>query len=143
LILDLRSESERDEERAKRWTRLAPGRPFLIQDVVPETHIPVSQSNRQVLRIDVLSPSRFMNYASDNWFTPSQKALSNLYWIFDAGKVHEVRIDSLNERGLAGLYEVILETGAAELYVALQEVTLHLEQQQSSVAFHCVQGKDR
>jgi hypothetical protein len=84
-----------------------------------------------------------MKYASDNWLTPSQKALSKIYWIFDAGKVHELRIDSLNKRGLAGLYEVILETGKAELCLVLQEVTLHLEQQQSSVAVHCVQGKDR
>jgi hypothetical protein len=143
LILDLRSDTERDEERVKRWTSRAPGGPFLLQNVVPETHMPVSQSNRQILRIDLLSPSRFMNYASDNWLTPSQKALSNLYWIFDAGKLHEMRIDSLNKRGLAGLYEVILETGKVELCLALQELTLHLEQQQSSVAIHCVQGKDR
>lgn len=143
LILDLRSESERDEERARRWTRRAPGCPFSLQDVVPETHVPSSTTNRQVLRINVLSPSRFMNYASDQWLTPSQKTLCNLYWIFDADKVHEMRIDALNERGLAGLYEVILETGGVELCVALQEITLHLEQQQNNVVIHCVQGKDR
>lgn len=143
LILDLRSGSERDEERARRWASRAPGSPFSLQDVVPEVHVPSSTMNRQVLRIDVLSPSRFMKYASDNWLTPSQKALSNLYWIFNADKVHEMRIDALNERGLTGLYEVILETGGAELCVALQEITLHLEQQRSNVAIHCVQGKDR
>ena len=143
LILDLRSESERDEERARRWTSRAPGSPFLLQNVVPETHVPSTKTKRQVLRIDVLSPSRFMNYASENWLTPSQKALSNLYWIFDADKMHEMRINALNERGLAGLYEIILETGGAELCVALQEITLHLEQPRSNIVIHCVQGKDR
>ena len=143
LILDLRSESERDEERARCWTCRAPGSPFSLEDVVPETHVPSSKTRRQVLRIDVLSPSRFVNYASENWLTPSQKALSNLYWIFDVDKMHEMRINALNERGLAGLYEVILETGGAELCVALQEITLHLEQQRNNIVIHCVQGKDR
>jgi len=143
LILDLRSDSERDEYQAQHWTSQAPT-PFLVQDVKPETHVLSTDSNdRRVLRIDVLSPTRFMEYASDNWFKPSQKAMANLYWVFDAGKVHEMRIDALNERGLTGLNEIIFETGGRELCVALQEITVHLEQNQSNVAIHCVQGKDR
>lgn len=55
-----------------------------------------------------------------------------------------MRMDALNERGLTGLNEIILETGKRELCVALQEITLFLEQTTSSnVVIHCVQGKDR
>lgn len=143
LIIDLRSASERDEERSQRWTARTP---FIMQNVEPKTHVPSANArnaDRRVLRIDVLSPTRFVEYASDNWFTSSQKAMANLYWVFDAGKVHEMRIDALDERGLTGLNEIILETGGRELCVALQEITLHLEQNKSNVAIHCVQGKDR
>jgi hypothetical protein len=144
LILDLRSDSERNDQQAQQWMSQAPT-PFLVQDVNPETHeVSSGKNDRRVLRIDVLSPTRFMEYASDNWFTPSQKAMANLYWVFDAGKVHEMRIDALNERGLTGLNEIILETGGRELCVALQEITIHLEENpNSNVAIHCVQGKDR
>lgn len=145
LVLDLRSESERNDKLAEQWTSQAS---FQLQTVEPETHVIPSQSDgintRRVLHIDVLSPSRFMEYASEKWFTPSQKALANMYWVFDAGKVHEMRIDELNNRGLAGLNEIILETGKQELCVALQEMTIFLEQNQcDNVAIHCVQGKDR
>lgn len=144
LILDLRSDSERDNREAKMWTSRAPV-PFLVQDVDADNHV-VSDGNgndRRVLRIDVLSPTRFMEYASDNWFTSAQKAAANFYFLFDVDTIHEMRIDALNERGLTGLNEIILETGKRELCVALQEITLHLEQCTSSIAIHCVQGKDR
>ena len=145
LVLDLRSDIERDEEKAKRWTSRAPGSPFVVIDVEPETHVLSSSNNkdRRVLRIDVLSPARFMEYASDRWFTSSQKAMANFYGVFDAGKVHDMRIDALNDRGLTGLNEIILETGGRELCIALQEITIHLEQYESNVVIHCVQGKDR
>lgn len=144
LVLDLRSPSERNDEQAQQWTSRAPD-PFVIQVVEPTTHVIPSNNThrRRVLQIDVLSPTRFMEYASENWFTSSQKAMANLYWVFDAGKVHEMRIDELNRRGLTGLNEIILETGKQEICIALQEVTLYLEQNEGNVAVHCVQGKDR
>lgn len=145
LILDLRSDSERNEAQARHWTSQT-STPFSIHEVEPDSHVLTSavHNNRRVLRIDVLSPTRFMEYASDQWFTSSQKAMANLYWVFDANKVHEMRIEALNERGLTGLNEIILETGKRELCLALQEMTLFLEQTTSSnVVIHCVQGKDR
>lgn len=86
LILDLRSDSERNETQARLWTSNTLT-PFQIQEVEPDTHVlacssaAAVQNRRRVLRIDVLSPTRFMEYASKQWCTSSQKALANLYWV--------------------------------------------------------------
>jgi hypothetical protein len=141
LILDLRSASERKEDLASTWMNLVG---VTAADVVPGRQtVSAATDQRRVLRIDVLSPTRFFAYATEHWLNPTDKTFAGVYRLFDPNKLHELQMDALNNRGLAGLNEAILETGKAELCLALQQITLHLEQQHSPIVFHCVQGKDR
>jgi protein-tyrosine phosphatase len=58
--------------------------------------------------------------------------------------LHNMFIAALNERGLVGLNECILEAGQKELLEALKAVTVYLETHPTeAVVMHCVQGKDR
>jgi hypothetical protein len=146
LILDLRSASERNEASACNWMARAPRGPMTV--VEANERYSRKRSNpehkRFVVRCDVLSPSRFMSYIEQNWLSPAEKARSALFKIIDGKKLHELRIESLNARGLAGLNEAILETGKQDILSALQTITLHLEaNKDDSVIIHCVQGKDR
>ena len=152
LILDLRSSSERNEAKSQLWMNQAPGGKIQIS-----TPFQNEQSSRKVMRIDVLSPSRLFEYLTDHWLTPTQKALSALYFTIDANKLHELRMDVLNKRSLSGLYEAILQTSQTELFTAMKEITLFLEnsqnykknvntsqnKEQDAIIVHCVQGKDR
>jgi hypothetical protein len=145
LILDLRSASERNEASARNWMARAPRGPIVVVEA-NERYSKRSnpQHKRFVVRCDVLSPSRFMSYIEQNWFSPAEKAQAALFKIIDGQKLHELRIESLNSRGLAGLNEAILETGKQEILSALQTITLHLEANaDDAVIIHCVQGKDR
>ena len=67
-----------------------------------------------------------------------------------------MHISTINQKGLIGLNEAILETGKVELFEALRAMTLHLEhalQEPSAgkskspvflpIVIYCVQGKDR
>jgi hypothetical protein len=140
LILDLRSPSERDDGRAMKWSSKAS---FEVRDG-DDSGSNAAAAEKQVLRIDVLSPSRFFAYADRHFLSPTQRVLSKLYMIAQADKAHELRIEALNERGLSGLNEVILETGGNELCLALKEITLQLERDNVlDAVVHCVQGKDR
>jgi hypothetical protein len=143
LILDLRSPSERNEENAKFWMTKASMTVVETDESYPERRRQSTDGNRFVMRIDVLSPSRFTKYI-DNWFTAAEKAQSLLFKIVDGQKLHELRIECLNGRGLAGLNEAILETGKEDILRGLQAITLHLEANaKDPVIIHCVQGKDR
>ena len=151
LILDLRSASERDEEKARKWMAAAPGGPFsfvtFMRDSGTQPMVSaVGQGRRRIVnRIDVLSPSRLFAYLSENWLSPAQKILSAIYFAVDTGRLHELRMDVLNERGLAGLYEAIVRTSEKELAHGLVAITEHFEADPNRrpVAVHCVQGKDR
>ena len=154
LILDLRSASERDDRKTQLWMeQLPPERPMMIietdqeypkQSNADNNDKTDSASQRYLVRIDVLSPSRFMTYIEQHWLTPAEQAQAALYKLLDGAKLHELRIDSLNAKGLEGLNEAIFETSKAELCRALQTITLHLEtNNHDSVIIHCVQGKDR
>lgn len=138
LVLDLRSPSERQEFSSQMWMKRA-------AMTVIETDQTYTPTNRRcVVRIDVLSPSKFMTYIEENWLTPAERAKATWYKLMDGQKLHELRIDRLNERGLAGLNEAILETGKSEILRALQTITEHLEVNPGQKAIiHCVQGKDR
>ena len=46
----------------------------------------------------------------------------------DAKKLHELQMDVVNQRGLPGLYEAMLQTSQRELCEALQKITVYLEQ---------------
>jgi len=138
LFLDLRSPSERNEVHSKVWMNEAG---MYIFESEYEYRI---TNRRAAVRIDVLSPPRFMKYIEQNWFSTSEKAEASWYKLADGGKLHEMRIERLNDRGLAGLNEAILETGKTELGNALKIITQHLEENpDQSAVIHCVQGKDR
>ena len=160
LIIDLRSPSERDEKLAQQWmsrasiatvTKLT-GPIVVLND--KHRFSPIIQNNKKygqlrqrrfVVRIDILSTPKFMSYIHENWLSPIQQAQAVICNLIDDGrKSHEIRIESLNERGLAGLNEAILETAKYDLRLALEVVTLHFETNaNSTIVFHCVQGKDR
>ena len=147
LIIDLRSSSERDEAKAQYWMKKASMQVIESDEIYPPSPNASASSrnhrNRFVMRIDVLSPRKFTKYI-DKWFTPAEAAQALLYKVIDGQKLHEVRIECLNRRGLAGLNEVILETGREDLRRGLQAITMHLEAHPNDpVIIHCVQGKDR
>ena len=128
LILDLRSQSERDEASARRWMECAPKGGFVAEDFDRSSSLSgTSPEKRQVLRIDVLSPSRLFGHLTDQWMSPSQKALAAMYYAVDGNKLHELRMDVLNEKGLAGLYEAIISTSGEELRAGLIAITEYLE----------------
>jgi Tyrosine phosphatase family len=166
LLFDLRSPSERNETQAQAWMSLASEHipPFFVKELetdrtYPETELlQLLQSQpRIVIRLDILSPSRFMKYLDQNWLSPARTMQANLFKVVDGNKLHNLRMETLNEKGLLGLNEAILETGKKGLCTALQLITLHLEQTQKRqynsmspstrffdlVVIHCVQGKDR
>ena len=147
LIVDLRSDSERDSDRAMRWTSLAPGGGF---DVVAggNSDFPaggdggqernpgqIRRRRRTVLRLDPLSPSSFAEYLDENWLDGGLKVKAAMYKIVDGQKLHELRMDVLNERGLVGLYEAILETntGRRDLFEALRAITVHMEREREEL----------
>jgi hypothetical protein len=164
LIIDLRSSMERDEAQATLWMN---EHGFRVVDAannaVTETNDDESSlssnnnhNHKTVLRIDVQPRDRILDYLTRHWLTPAQQVANALYTVVDANKQHELRMDTLNERGLPGLYEAILETGGADLCLTLRRITEHLECTSSTttttcdesllspvVVFHCVKGKDR
>jgi len=161
LILDLRSPSERNEVHSKMWLNHAGIRVFgdeshlsLDAGEEPQDYQPhptttdyyySATGRRSAVRINVLSPPRLMKYIDEHWLTtPAEKTQLGWYKLTDGNKLHELRIDRLNEHGLAGLNEAILETGKDELCRALQTMTIHMESNPGkSTVIHCVQGKDR
>jgi hypothetical protein len=145
LILDLRSASERNEASARNWMDRAPRGPMTVVEANERYSKRSNPGHKRfVVRCDMLSPSRFMAYIEQNWLSPAEKAQAALFKIIDGQKLHELRIESLNARGLAGLNEAILETGKEEILSAVQTITMHLEANaDDTVIIHCVQGKDR
>jgi protein tyrosine/serine phosphatase len=85
-----------------------------------------------------------MSYLEKNWLDPSQKLQVLAYKLVDGGALHNLRINVLNQKGLVGLNEAILEIGKQEMLQALQAITIFLESSpDDTVIVHCVQGKDR
>jgi Tyrosine phosphatase family len=166
LIVDLRSQMERDEVQALQWMT---DHGFEAVDVAVDTpkhgrHRMMRRGSRgdcssssgsstttttkMVLRIDVQPRERIIDYLTKHWLTPVQQGWNAVWTVTDTARQHAMRMDVLNERGLVGLYEAILETGGDDLCLALQHMTEHLEMTRdgndnSVVVFHCVQGKDR
>jgi hypothetical protein len=144
LIVDLRSDMERDDAKGKEWMDRfgfqMPPLDVAAGDVVSPLS---SATEKRVLRIDVQPRPRIMEYIGKRWMTPAQRVVAPMLALFNKGALHEIRMEALNERGLAGLNEAIMESGGADLCLTLQEMTKHLENTDSSIVFHCVQGKDR
>ncbi len=183
LVLDLRSQSERNELKAKKWTSLAPGGKYITKTFERGSDITndlgfrgeIGEENQQrrrvIYRIDVLSPQRLFDYMSKSWISsPSQRTKYMFNVAFDSKGLHEMRMDIMNEKGLEGLYEAIIETSDAELFASLKAIVEYLEVTQETqndtgtgagtdrattttgscggsggrgVVVHCVQGKDR
>ena len=153
-ILDLRSSNERNELHAQNWMTNAPGPTLRViedhQDYTPSFNDNSHPHNhrddeRVVVRVNVLSPNQVLSYIEASWLDAVKKARAGRFRrVGDEKGLHELLIDELNKRGLAGLNEIILETGKTSLCKALRTITLFLEgHPNSSVLIHCVQGKDR
>ena len=160
LILDLRSDSERKEGLAQAWMTNSPGgqletiihsrddnqREKNVSGNAPTSkNYNAQESKRCVYRIDVLSAKRLFEYMSQNWITdPIPKAQYAFSAIFDTKKLHEMRMDVLNSKGIQGTYEAMLETSGEEFFAALKSITEFFENNVTGdVVVHCVKGKDR
>lgn len=141
LILDLRSDAERAPGIIQKWKHEYPELEIQRDEL---KSLPEESKNRVLLLLDLLNSQSFMKYLEEHWMTPSQKAQATLYRVISGDKLHELRINILNEKGLAGLNEAILETGKPILFQALRAMTLVRERNpESIITIHCVQGKDR
>jgi hypothetical protein len=175
LILDLRSPSERDELKAQKWmlycTPSEEGKKFTTKTFSRNENKRgfegggsssdidyVINNEKRVYRLDVLSPTRLFKYLSENWISssPIERARYAYNFAFDSNGLHEMRMDILNDRGLKGLYEAIIETSQEELCASLRAIVEHFEnsiggrsdgngnnKNYRGVLVHCVQGKDR
>eukprot|EP00547_Thalassionema_nitzschioides_P005703 CAMPEP_0194216704 /NCGR_PEP_ID=MMETSP0156-20130528/19518_1 /TAXON_ID=33649 /ORGANISM="Thalassionema nitzschioides, Strain L26-B" /LENGTH=250 /DNA_ID=CAMNT_0038945533 /DNA_START=140 /DNA_END=889 /DNA_ORIENTATION=+ len=143
FILDLRSPSERDESRSKSWIASSSHRATMVIDR-SECHL-LDRGHRFVARIDILSPRSLMEYIELNWLRTKEESKNYYRKTFESDrKLHKLCVEALNERGLSGLNEAILESGKEELCRALQTITNYLElNPNENVLIHCVQGKDR
>lgn len=134
---------ERDDVKCEEWMeRFGFEAPLDVAagDVVATSS---SSTEKRGMLIDVQSRPRIMEYICKKWLTLSQRAMSPMLALFNTDVLYEIRIEALNKRGLPGLNEAIMECGGADLCLTLQEMTKHLENTDSSIVFHCVQGKDR
>ena len=178
LIIDLRSSNERNEQMSQKWisnasssqsnetksktsfiilnddhkhqrfARIMTKQPILQK----QQQQPQEQQQRYVVRIDILSSkSKFMSYIQQNWLPSFEKQQQKQQQQVEN---RALLIDKLNQRGLFGLNEIILEISKNELCYTLQVITLYFETKSSTnqslhsispatVVFHCVQGKDR
>jgi hypothetical protein len=168
LIIDLRSDSERDSGKCRAWLDNAPGGAFrVVYDVAeiaaattpsPPPSLPAASSprpqqlRRTVLRLDPLHPDLLMSYLEENWMTNGERWRALWYKLVDGQALHNLRLDVLNRNGLAGLNRAVLVTGGPSLVQGLKAIVLHLERSvadssasfpSSPVVIHCVQGKDR
>eukprot|EP00934_Nitzschia_sp_Nitz4_P006984 Nitzschia sp. Nitz4//scaffold203_size38902//24600//25796//NITZ4_007662-RA/size38902-snap-gene-0.54-mRNA-1//1//CDS//3329541430//6974//frame0 len=132
LFLDLRTAKERNDDRAKAWTS-AMGVPML-----PASTYPSSLPLRCVVQIDVLPKKKFLSYIETEWFNEEHRRIQ------DMSIRRSLRWQYLQQRGLAGLNQAILEVEPSAIRSALCHLTTYLEMYPTStVVIHCVQGKDR
>lgn len=171
LILDLRSPPERNETAAKRWMEEAAAaasteRPIRVIDAAIHTDDNTDSARifrdvfttRYVVRLDLLNRYELLRYARDQWLAlPKKEQSSESGCCAPTIEEHNAIVNELNARGLEGLNEAILETktGKKGLSVALRLMTRYRElvassrgidgnhETNTSIVFHCVQGKDR
>jgi len=161
LVIDLRSDSERDETKATAWMSAAAavGGGFTVQrnqlvlpvggsssssTIIEDAEDRPQPPQRIVLRLDPLHPTQFMRYLEENWLSAGEQVQAALYKVTNGEALHRLRMNVLNRKGLVGLNEAILVTGQRDLRAALQAMTLYWEQYPGvPIVFHCVQGKDR
>mmetsp|Transcript_8425 Transcript_8425/g.20267 ORF Transcript_8425/g.20267 Transcript_8425/m.20267 type:complete len:287 (+) Transcript_8425:45-905(+) len=131
LILDLRSKNEINEQLAQKWTA-EQGIQMTESDSYSAT-----EKRRTAVQITVLS----MDFVDKQWFdsTELQKAAE-----LQPEELEGLRIEKLNERGLFGLNQLILESGRVGLCKALMIITRRFEANADDVILiECLLGKDR
>ncbi|CAJ1925949.1 unnamed protein product [Cylindrotheca closterium] len=142
LILDLRSKNEINEPLACKW--MAEQGIQLIESGTLDSYDDI-EKRRTVVRINVLSVPRLIDFVDRDWLNETE--LRKAAELQNAGSAQGqmmLRIEKLNERGLFGLNQIILESGGAELCRALKIIAVRLEENPDDVILiHCVQGKDR
>lgn len=150
LVLDLRSPKERNDIDAQHWTShygflvLRDGDNASFQKLWRQ-----KVEQKVVLRLEILSRPSLKAYVIQNFLSPTMK--EEIQRMGPSDKARGIVAEALNQRGLVGLNEIILETGGGPLCRALQIMTTYLEGPSSlisnlktkNVAIHCVQGKDR
>lgn len=144
LILDLRSPNEVNQSKSKGWMSMAPPKGFHIIEA-DYASLEEKEFLRLAVRFDILSPPRFMSYIEENWLNSVEKRQAVASRRLGNGEFASgLCIEKLNESGLFGLNQLILELGKEELCRALRTITVHLEQNSNDeVLIHCAQGKDR
>ena len=107
-------------------------------------------TTRIVLCLDPLAPTDLTNYIDRKWFPSLLKKIQLQRLKLsarrgrDPTKLNAMRLQALNQRGLFGLYQAILECAPTEFRVALQAMVIYLERFPGRpVVIHCVHGKDR
>lgn len=134
LLIDLRSPIEGDVEKRRILREGAPGGSF--EEVNSLEAMKKSVSDRLILRFTdcVLTKGDFIDYVAKNWVEgDGSKGTGDGDEIFAA----------INEHGLTGFVEVILEKKAF-ISDALKAITIHLEERKDGkVIIHCSAGKDR
>ena len=148
LILDLRSPSEVKQDKVGKWTTETPGVKIESVSVADYLRDSAKESKRTILNLDILGPEEFASHAERRWLTSTKELIQLTYYkALDGEKVHKMRVDALNKRGIFGLNEAILESGREKLCQALKVITLHLEKKGENlyrpIVIHCAQGKDR
>jgi hypothetical protein len=133
LVLDLRDVVERDEAATKVWTSQAPGGPLPVGTILD-----VTAKKRQVLLINMMGVAKIFDYIDREWLSDGK-----IQEDMDATTKQLLRFQAFNDRGLAGMNEIILGQ-KSDLYSALQAITIHKEVNPNGIIVaHCSQGKDR
>jgi Tyrosine phosphatase family len=149
LWIDIRFPTEVNEEKITRITQNAPGGSFeklTLEDPRRLQSAVGADLRKQRIYLHVsdqtFSINAFICYASKKW--TSAEAMVGARTIDEQ---REIVMKAIAQRGLAGLFECILERHEYVLRI-LQAITLHMEQRKkdglpAKILFHCTLGKDR
>lgn len=134
LIMDLRMDNEIDFSQQESLISMAPGGRFEMVRTLEE--LVNSNSKRLHFR-----PSNEYGLTREDLVSYAETQWPNVEGANPSGSAHLHH--QLNERGLVGLYEVILEKKTF-MQTVLQAMTIHLERNPNGkVLLHCSIGKDR
>jgi len=145
LILDLRSRNEINEPLAQKWMANATLQGIKLVESESIHSYDATERRRAVVRVNVLSMPRLMAFVDNEWLNPIEKQkAAELKKTGSSQEQIKLRIEKLNQHGLFGLNQLILESGDSELCKALMMITQRLEANPHDIILiHCVQGKDR
>jgi hypothetical protein len=173
LWMDLRSPEEQDEKKLHTLATLAPGGPLeeivivlnnngttsdddqlLHQQLAVVVEDDTESSPRKLVYVNLLDMSRVtLSYVKSHWRDDEDADIhnnnageGNNSTNSSAHSKEELLFQDIHEHGLAGLYEIILDSNIL-IGIALKIITIHLEQTVGGaggqVVFYCSVGKDR